>query len=267
MIIPVSLQQMKDKGETFFIELYEVALRTGTIYLAACDEDIEFNGHTYIAVPFERGDIAKSIDQVTDQCTVSVGDVDDDRLAYIMNGFDFRGCSAMISRIAYPESLENNQAFFVFCGYLDNPAYEDGIFSCTIKSYFPNIEAPSRTFQLSCNSAFGDEVCCMNKDRTVLTVIDVSEKSNDGILVVNSSYPDDYWKDGLASISGESRLIVASSGQQIQVNYGFMQHDIVGKVVILERGCDKTFETCKTRYNNLKRFSGFPAIPFESQYR
>lgn len=264
MIAPVSLQQMKDKGETFFIELYEVTLRTGTIYLAACDEDIEFNGHTYVAVPFERGDISKSIDQVVDQCTVNIGDVDDDRLAYIMNGFDFRGCYAIISRIAYPESLETNQAFYVFCGYLDNPAYEDGVFSCTIKSYFPNIEAPCRAYQLSCNSAFGDSICRMSKNRTTLTVTNVSDK---GILTVNQSYSDDYWKDGIAVISGESRFVVASTGQQIQVNYGFMQSNLVGKKIILERGCDKTFTTCKERYNNLKRFSGFPAIPFESQYR
>ena len=264
MTIPVSLQQMKDKGETFFIELYEVSLRTGTIYLAACDEEIEFNGHTYIAVPFERGEISKSIDQVTDQCSISIGDIDDNRLAYIMNGFDFRGCAALITRIAYPESLEDNQGFYVFYGYLDNPAYEDGVFSCTIKSYFPSVEAPCRTYQVSCNSAFGDCICGMEKNRTVLEIVSVSEV---GIITVNESYSDDYWKDGTASISGESRLITASSGQTIQVNYSFLQGDLVGKNIILERGCDKTFDTCKNRYDNLKRFSGFPAIPFESQYR
>lgn len=264
MNVPVSLQQMKDKGETFFIELYEIALRTGTIYLAACDEDIEFNGHTYTAVPFERGEISKSIDQVTDQCTVSIGDVNDDRLAYIMNGFDFRGCTALITRIAYPDSLESNQGFYVFYGYLDNPAYEDGVFSCTIKSYFPRIEAPCRTYQLSCNSAFGDKVCGMSKNRTVLTV---TAMNANGVLTVNKSYATDYWKDGLASISGESRIVIASSGQTVRVNYGFMQNNVIGKSIILERGCDKTYATCNSRYNNLKRFSGFPAIPFESQYR
>ncbi len=264
MTIPVSLQQMKDKGETFFIELYEIALRTGTIYLAACDEDIEFNGQTYIAVPFERGEISKSIDQVTDQCTISIGDVDEDRLAYIMNGFDFRGCAAAITRIAYPDSLETNQGFYVFGGYLDNPAYEDGVFSCTIKSYFPNIQAPSRSYQLSCNSAFGDCVCGQSKDRTTLKVTAVH---TDGSFRVGKSYATNYWKDGLVSISGESRLITGSDDTIIRVNYGFIQDNLVGKTAVLERGCDKTYETCKNRYNNLKKFSGFPAIPFESQYR
>ena len=265
MPVPISLQQMKDKGETFFIELYEIALRTGTIYLAACDEDIEFNGQTYTAVPFERGEISKSIDQVTDQCTVSVGDVDDDRLAYIMNGFDFRGCAALITKIAYPDSLETNQGYFVFGGYLDNPAFENGVFSCTIKSYFPSIQAPSRSYQLSCNSAFGDCICGMNKDRTTLRITAVN---SDGSLVVDKTYEArNYWRDGLISISGESRLITGSSDNKIQVNYGFMQGNLVGKTAVVERGCDKTFETCRSRYNNLKRFSGFPAIPFESQYR
>lgn len=264
MTIPVSLQQMKDKGETFFIELYEVALRTGMIYLAACDEDIEFDGHTYVAVPFERGEISKSIDQVTDQCTISVGDVDDDRLAYIMNGFDFRGCAATITRIAYPDSLETNQGFYVFGGYLDNPAYEDGVFSCTIKSYFPSIQAPSRSYQLSCNSAFGDKICGMSKDRTAFEVVAVFA---DGSFRIDKSYANNYWKDGLVSISGESRLITGSHDDVVQVNYGFMQENLVGKTAIMERGCDKSRATCNGRYHNLKRFSGFPAIPFESQYR
>ena len=181
-----------------------------------------------------------------------------------MNGFDFRGCEAAITRIAYPESLETNQGFYVFCGYIDNPAYEDGVFSCTIKSYFPSIQAPSRAYQLSCNSSFGDCICGMSKARTVLTVTKVN---SDGSLSVGENFANNYWKDGLVSISGESRLIVSSSDNKIKVNYGFMQGNLVGKTVILERGCDKTRETCKNRYNNLKRFSGFPAIPFESQYR
>ena len=38
--LPVCMKEMKESAQTFFIELYTIELRTGTIYLAACDEDI-----------------------------------------------------------------------------------------------------------------------------------------------------------------------------------------------------------------------------------
>lgn len=38
--LPVCMKKMKESAQTFFIELYTIELRTGTIYLAACDEDI-----------------------------------------------------------------------------------------------------------------------------------------------------------------------------------------------------------------------------------
>ena len=83
-----------------------------------------------------------------------------------------------------------------------------------------------------------------------------------------TSYSNDYWKDGVISVKGESRLILSSSGNKVTIAYSFLQDDIQeGTQATLIRGCDKTKETCKNRFNNLRNFSGFPAIPFESVYR
>ena len=74
--LPVCMSEMKDKGKTFFIELYTIALRTGTINLAACDEDIVLDGVRYIAVPIQRESVKRSIANITDSCQLTVGDVD-----------------------------------------------------------------------------------------------------------------------------------------------------------------------------------------------
>lgn len=52
IILPQKMSEMKDSDATFFIELYIVNLKTGTIYLAATDTDITFAGQTYMAIPF-----------------------------------------------------------------------------------------------------------------------------------------------------------------------------------------------------------------------
>ena len=57
---PVRISELKDKGSTFFIELYVLELRSGISYVAACDEDIVFDDKTFIAIPFSRGEIGRA---------------------------------------------------------------------------------------------------------------------------------------------------------------------------------------------------------------
>ena len=72
--LPVSMENAKESGNPFFIELYELKLRDGVLRVAACDEDITYNGATFTAVPFQRGDIVQSIDNIIDSCEVTLGD-------------------------------------------------------------------------------------------------------------------------------------------------------------------------------------------------
>ena len=49
IILPQKMSEMKDSDATFFIELYIVKLKTGTIYLAATDTDITFDANHEMA--------------------------------------------------------------------------------------------------------------------------------------------------------------------------------------------------------------------------
>ncbi len=266
IILPPKMSEMKDSAQTFFIELYKIDLRTGPLYLAATDVDITFAGQKFIAIPLERETIDKSIDNVIDSCDIKLGDGDYDKLAYICNGFDFRGCDVNIIRIVYPDSLTDDSiCSWVFSGYVDSPSYSGGVFSCTLKTRMPNIEVPNRSCQLCCNSEFGDDECMMSLNKTTLQL--ASGTTNEKIVLPNN-YGSDYWKDGVISIKGESRLIIGSNGTSVTINCSFLQDDVTaGTEATLIRGCDKTKETCKNRYNNMKNFSGFPSIPWEAVYR
>ena len=265
IILPQRMSQMKDSDETFFIELYKIELRTGALYLAATDTDITFAGQEFLAIPLQRETIDKSVDNVIDDCNISLGDGDYDKLAYICNGFDFRGCNVDIIRIAYPDSLTNPDIFsWVFSGYIDSPSYSDGVFSCSLKTRMPNVNVPNRSCRLCCNSEFGDDECKMDLS---LTEILLAQGSNKDKIILPQDYPENFWKDGVISIKGESRIILSSSGVSVTINYSFLQDVQVGAKATLIRGCDKTKETCKSRYNNMKNFSGFPAIPWEAMYK
>ena len=266
IILPQKMSEMKDSDATFFIELYIVNLKTGTIYLAATDTDITFAGQTYMAIPFQRETIDKSMDNVIDSCEISLGDGNYDKLAYLSNGFDFRGADVTIFKISYPDSLEDDTIKSIsFMGYINSCSYSDGVFSFSLNTRLPNIEVPNRTCQLCCNSEFGDSECGISLEETNVELATGSTSSN---ILLPSTYETNYWKDGVIFIKGESRLILSNEGNKIVVNYSFLQSDIKGGMeATLIRGCDKTKETCQNRFNNMKNFSGFPAIPFENVYR
>lgn len=261
-VLPVKMQEAKDKGEAFFLEIYLVELRAQKLWLVAADEDIDWGGEHFTAVPVKRGTITKSMDNIVSEVNLEVGDCTDELLDYVMSGFDFRGCKVTIGRILYPDSLEDDSWAFVFSGLIDKPVFSNGVFKCSVSCEFPKIECPSRMFYLACNSEFGDEDCKANKGTTRLNIV----SSNGNGINIGRSYPTDYWKFGTISIAGESRNIISSNSNMVVVNANFLQ-PIEGKAAELVRGCNQTFEWCKKKYNNAAHYSGFPAVPWESEYR
>ena len=263
VVLPVSMRNAKDSMNPFFIELYTITLRTGVMRLAACDESIVYDGKTYTGVPFQRGEITKTTDNIVDSCEISLGDCSFDLLKFVLNGFDFRGCAATIVRIQYPDSLEDpNIAQWIFSGIIDEPSFSDGTFNCKLTSRLPEVDCPNRNYRLACNSEFGDAECGMDLAKEVTQVL-----GGDGVNIkLNTSHGTDYWKDGVITIGGESRVVSKSSGQYVTVVVGFAQQNLVNHSATLVRGCNKTAKMCQS-YNNMEHYGGFPAIPFESVYR
>ena len=263
MILPVSMKKASEEGNPFFIDIYIIHLRTTTLRLCACDEDLYLNGEKYIAVPIQREDIEKSIDSIVNDCTLQVADCTDDLLTYVLNGYDFRGCKCEIYRIQYPQSLTDPTCFaYIFAGEIDEPSFVDGTFTCKIYKEFPQIQVPNRDYQLYCNSEFGDYECKMDVGEERMMV----SKETPNILRLKKSYPKNYWLYGTITMEGESRTIIKSEGDLITLNINFLQ-DFSARNATLRRGCNKTASMCKNCYHNMKNFSGFPAIPFENIYR
>ena len=264
IVLPVSMAEAKEQNESFFLEIYDISLRTGVIHLVAADEDIEFNGVKYMAVPIQRDSLTRSMDNITDSCSLTISDVDYGLLSYVVKGYDPRMAEVLVRRIQYPESLDNPNIYqWLYYGYLDEMSFSGGTFSCKILTRLPNVEVPRRCYRLACNSEFGDEQCKMSKEMQTIPISSFNDKNE---IFLSQNYEDDYWKNGVCTVEGESRIIISSSGNKIKLNVNFLQETLTGKLAVLQRGCNKTKEDCE-RFNNLNHFSGFPAIPFESVYR
>lgn len=259
-ILPVSIAQAKEQSSSFFIELYNIYLKTGTIRICNCDSVITFNNLDYQPVPIERGSIKSSVDAKIDNMDLKISDVDNSKISALLDGFDFRGRAVEILRIQYPESLENSSIFVpVFYGYLDAPSYSNGEFNCTIKANFPNAKVPAFTTQYFCNNTFGDSGCKMDKAERVLQVNTLTSTPND-IVLNDVVLEPDFYKNGLITIGYETKMIKSNTENEIITFYPFLAD--LKTTARVSRNCDKTPEMC-AKYNNRQNYGGFLAIPKE----
>ena len=258
------LADAKERDHISVVELYDISLRTGMAYICNTDVDIIFEGHKYISIPIEREDISQSADNIDDSVKITMADATTEQLQFIIAGFDFRGCTVRVRQILYPDSLDDNSIVRdTFYGYIDNPAYENGEFSCTLRSRIHKVTVPRRTYQGMCNCKFGDGVCQMDIAEQTGKITKVLQNST---ITININKEDGFWNNGIIIIEGESRMIQQSKGNVIRTFYPFFADLAEGQLYSIRRGCDKTKANC-TRYNNLEHFTGFPSIPFEDIYR
>lgn len=259
-ILPVSMELAKEQSDSFFIELYNIYLKTGIIRICNCDVVINFGGYDYHPVPIERGSIKSTVDAKIDNMDLKISDADNAKVSTLMQGFDFRGRNVEVLRIQYPESLEDNSIVLpVFFGYLDAPSYSNGEFTCSIINSFPKSNLPYRTTQYFCNNTFGDELCGMSK-ATKEVSIDIGNSNTNTIRITGATLTADYYKNGLITMGYETKLIKSNTSNEITVQYPFLA-DITDKAV-LTRNCDKTPEMC-AKFGNRKNYGGFLAIPKE----
>lgn len=260
-ILPVSMELAKEQNSSFFIELYNIHLKTGIIRICNCDTTIYFAGYDYYPVPIERGNIKSSVDAKIDNVDLKIADADNSKVAALMQGFDFRGRNIEIFRIQYPESLvDNNIVMPVFYGYLDAPSYSNGEFTCSVISAFPKSNVPFRQTQYFCNNTFGDELCTLSKDIRTLN-IDIAKSTPSEIVITGTTLTENYYQNGLLTIGYETKLIKSNTTNKIILIYPFQADDLASTGTI-SRNCDKTPEMC-AKFGNRKNYGGFLTVPKE----
>jgi phage-related protein len=254
------MQAAKENGSVFFLDLYTFHLKNGDLFIVAADQNVTFAGQEYLAVPIKREKYSADVESTVSDVKLTVSDFSHDFIAALFNGYDFRGCKVEIIQIAYPQSLSNATIYkpFLF-GYLDEPKlnWKDATFEVTIKAQIPNLEN-ARTLKLSCNAEYADqESCFASLDETTGTCQDGTTVYT---IVLEQSYDDNYWANGIVTCNWENRLIESSIGNTVTVRYPFST--VPSGDYTVERGCDKSWTGCGLK-GQQTNFSGFIGIPRE----
>lgn len=266
--LPVSMTAAKEAGTNFFIELYRIELPSYTLLLASCDEDIDFNGETYLGYPIKRGEITKTVDSRVDNCDIEISNTNDYFTLALFNGKTFLGSRAYIYRILYPDSLSDPSiVHLVFYGQVDSPELtENATFKCSIVSDLPNQNA-CRTMQYSCSAAFGDTNCGKTAVTVNSSTVSFGTADYQGATrqtLTNSALSGNYWKNAIVTIDSISRRVIDwdSRTNTIYLEYAFPDEIETSGGYSVVQNCDKTPTSCK-QFNNLTRYGGFLFVPFE----
>jgi len=249
------------------IELYEVYLDQSTLYLTTHDQNVEFDDEVWIALGLQRSPIRTNVETRVDECTVSLDNVTRELSALIAQT-EFVGRRMRIQKVFLDLLDDPMHAVVVFDGFMDEPVISQEVLRVTVRSRMDTltVQTPRRTYRRLCNWKFGSPECGI--DIASVTVSGtVDSVSQDGLTITDSdrNEAEGHFVDGVMTIDGESRLVVASDEGEITLEYPFTE-DVTGKSYTLRRGCNKSYdESCVARFNNGANFGGFVSVPTREQ--
>lgn len=151
-----------------------------------------------------------------------------------------------------------------------------GAFHAELRGLTEALNRPlGRIFQKPCTAVLGDRGCGMDLGEQgfsqELEVETVDESRRFHWTDFDTFEPGWFARGRLLVLSGEAKGLWASikrdtyeaPTRKIEVWEAIRQTVRPGDRVRLEPGCDKRFETCRFKFNNLINFQGFPDIPSE----
>lgn len=165
----------------------------------------------------------------------------------------------------------------VFAGSLGEIARSRGAFRAELRGLSEPLNAArGRVFQPRCSARLGDGRCRVDLSGTAFATEAALADINDGSLLGFAGFAafEPGWFEGghLSVLSGEAKGLRASikadvvrPGRRREVTLwqSLGIAPAAGDRVRLVAGCDKRADTCRTRFDNLPNFRGFPHLPSE----
>ena len=154
-------------------------------------------------------------------------------------------------------------------GAIGEASRTDAAFTVEVRSLAQAFDEPrGRLYQAACSANLGDQRCAVALTAPPMRVSArvVSVEGATGLKVSATGRPDG-WFSGGGLYAGARRLgtIRDHSGrdgvEMISVWAPLSPAPAVGDALELVAGCDKSFETCRTKFANQPNFRGFPHMP------
>ena len=249
-------------------ELYEIKNSIGNeYYYCSANFDVVYNGNNYIAKAINRSSIEQD-NFKKDTLTLNSSMF----LNPIPEFFN------LTTKDLYTIKIINSKNIIVFFGTITSVEFEvdNDIATITCSNISKLLESsiPKKRFTNSCNNDLYDNDCTLNRElyKTILDNTNFTIIDSRTITVNINNNQSSFYTNGVIIINNQRNMIMRDAYDSNTNKHTFkLFYNIIDKVEdILEisfyQGCDKSYNTCRYKFNNNENFNGFPCIPNENLF-
>ncbi len=272
--IPIALQTHLESGATSLCWCWRLTRRDGLRQgFTDHDRDLDFDGTVFEALSgFSASEIKDSVGLSVDNLdvsgAVSSASLNEDDLAAGL--YDDAGVE--IFRVNWADPA---QRVLMRTGSLGDVRRAGAAFTAEVRGLAHYLQQPKgRLFQYGCDADVGDGKCAVALAGATYTgsgVITAGLSARIFEVSGLNAYAADWFKRGLlrwtsgANVDREIEIkrhgIKASGIVELELWQEMAQNLVIGDTFSVSAGCDKQFETCKTKFSNGINFRGFPHMP------
>lgn len=266
--LPAGLQAHLDSGTTTMCYCWRVTRKDSTVMgFTEHDADLVFDGTTFSATTgFTATQAQQSLGLAVDNMdlvsALSSASITEDDIA--AGKYD----DAYIE-IFWVNWKDTSQRILHLTGYLGEVTQNGIAFTAEMRSLATRLnQKVGRVYQRTCDAVFGDGRCKFNKASVTSTGTVTSAASPRSISFSGLSATDDYYARGVltwltgpnAGASFDVKAYDGASGT-VELWTPCTEAPTVGDTASVVAGCLQTPEVCRTKFNNLANFQGFPFMP------
>ena len=257
------------------VELYHFTSGTTNYRYTSAEGDYVFGGFTWLARPLGRNSIGKSgeVEQTNLEVSLPTTDV----LASLYIGIQPAARTDLVVRRVHIDASPTT-SITLFNGFVTSAKFKDEKCTFQLKPFNElfHREMPRYTYQGLCNHVLYSGQCgileAASPNQLVATVNGIQNSgeiitvTGAGSVVDNVS-PAQPFKGGMARLVDFSdyRLILDQDGDDLTLLLPF-RDSVLGGQIVLQRGCDRTVDTCRTKFNNVINYGGFPHVPGKNPF-
>ena len=241
-----------------FAELYDFIFPDYTLYLTSYPEQLSYNFHNYIPAVMMRNDFQAEKGSLR-ELIITFATKENVALNFLMVNVP------KIKVILRRYFIDAQVAKTIFVGEGESVGVEGR--TITFKAIdllaLKKCLIPPTVYSSYCNNTLFDSHCGVLSSlyRTVTLV----SASSDGMILYSGAFGSadpDYFTYGYVEFNNNFRMITKhdKTNSCIYLHMSF-DEDVNNKTVTVYAGCDKTPQTCKNKFNNLRNFKGFAYIP------
>lgn len=263
-------------GATTVCRCWAVHRRDGvTLGFTDHDEDLSFEGITFRA---DTGMTARAFQQSTGLSvdnTEAVGALSDDSIRYVdVESGRFDDASVTMWLVNWTSPSERSVRF---AGSIGEIVRSGDSFRAELRGLTEELNKPQGlVFQRTCSAVLGDRRCRVDLDQPDYRAELEIEHVSDGKTFTFESFPSfkgGWFERGVLEVldgageglSGHIKVDrrTTGSGRRLVLWQAIRAELKPGDRIGLQVGCDKRPETCRSKFDNMINFRGFPTIPGE----